>query len=203
MSIIDTWNGLLVGAEYPVGTIIAYNGAQIGGGDTADITTRTDKISTDNGDGIDFGQGDWYVANGDGDGGAVPDLINLFIRGEATSANEDGNDNAVNPVHSHEGGSTSSGNHSHTISAGGAHTHNSRLTTSYICLYLSGGSWFWIGNYQDQLGNRNTSTGGAHTHTISSEDSHTHGGTTESTGVAGTNLNKPAYYEVIWVIKMA
>jgi len=206
MSIIETWNGLEIGSEYPIGTIVMYDGTDIGGGDTADINTRTDKISVDNGDGIDYGQGDWYVCNGDGDGGAVPDLIGLFIRGEETSGNEDGDDNAIVVSHTHAGATNADGAHSHTFNdTDGNHTHKMKITsTLYVCrVYSCNTSFYGIAYKQDGRGLRYMDDSPSHTHTITDYDSHDHDDVTNASGSAAANANKPHYYDVIFVIKMA
>jgi len=204
MALIATFNELEISALYPIGTIIMYHGTGIGGGDTANILTRTDPISIANGDSIDFGQGDWYVCNGVS---STPDIITTpkMIRGSATSGSVSGTDNAATVSHTHSGNSSSAGTHSHTLSSStGAHTHNMRTYNGgAVPRVTASNTWFWIGNYQDQLGLRYTDAGGSHTHTISGAGSHDHGGTCNAAGSSGTGANIPAYNTLIFVIKMA
>jgi len=206
MSLIETWNGLEIGTEYPIGTIIFYSGADIGGGDTANIFSRTNKISTGNGDGIDFGQGDWYVANDDGDGGAVPDLIGLMIRGEDASGNEAGDDDAVVILHDHDAASTGGGAHNHFFNdTEGEHTHSMQvLSSTYIArIYSTSTSYWWSGYWQDQWAGHEMDALPSHTHTISGYDSHDHDDITNLSGSAAANANIPHYYNLIPIIKMA
>lgn len=131
----------------------------------------------------------------------TPNLVDKFVIGglaysagawqtTVTGANtpQGGNKDSIVVSHTHSLGANA------TTDSAGAHTHNvSRLTTLLVYGVTS--------NAQSVVppGTASsttvvTSSDGAHSHTVS--------GSTESTGVAGTNLNLPPYFALAYIMRV-
>jgi len=139
----------------------------------------------------------WFCCNGKVSG--ISDIINKFVRCEKTAKLDGGNDDGEVFLHNH--GTLGNGgiSHSHTLySTGTAHTHTS--TVRGIITSSGTHSWLLAGNFQDQFVNYNTTTNGAHTHTIYSAGNHSHtlNNPTGSVDVTGGNM---PYYKTLLFIK--
>jgi len=163
----------------------------------------------------------WYKCDGDN---GTPDLRDKFIRCESTSGNTGGSDDGV-ATHNHTS-EVQSANHKHThdhgsfTSAGSSAANTGDKNPSHTH-YLIGhmnsgrGSSRWETWYQgSQSTQRTTSSANinhshsmAHTHSINvpsktsgnQSASHTH--TINNNGTSGGN--KPAYYSLIFIIKIS
>jgi hypothetical protein len=122
----------------------------------------------------------WYACNGNV---STPNLLNKFIRSESASGNTGGSDDAVVVGHNH-GGATGG------MSANNPHSHSVR---GY---WDSGGSTNYI-NRDNDSSSPNDISGAA----LASNIEHTH--SIASAGESGTGKNKPAYYSLIFIIKMS
>ena len=90
--------------------------------------------------------------------------------------------------------------HSHTINSGGAHGHDLRQST-----LGEGGVQRDIKSF---TGTNYDTTAimpvGDHTHPAGNQSaSHSHGITVNNEGVSGVNANRPAFYDVIMIIRMS
>ena len=157
----------------PIGIILMYDGTGI-----VNVESRSADIGEEDGDTISMPG--WKVCNGNG---GTPNLLNRFIRCESASGNTGGSDDAVIVQHNH-GGATGG------MSANNPHSHNVR---GY---WDSGGSTNAINRDNDSSSPNDISgaalaTNIAHTHSIA------------SAGESGTGKNKPAYYSLIFIKKVA
>jgi len=161
----DKLNGGVV--LLPLGTILMFNGV----GWVNDSTIQG-----------------WYKCDGNN---GTPNLINKFIRSEASSGNTDGSDNAIVVTHDHGGtsGNTSPG----TGNQSSNHKHS----------YLDYSNHADRGRGQKRVADDvpNTALTGnnnvPHSHIVNA-----HGHSISSTGSSGAGANKPAYYSLIFVIRM-
>ena len=158
---------------FPIGTILMYKGTGI-----ANVSTRSTQIGDEQGDTISMPG--WYACNGNV---STPNLLNKFIRSESASGNTGGSDDAVVVGHNH-GGATGG------MSANNPHSHSVR---GY---WDSGGSTNYI-NRDNDSSSPNDISGAA----LASNIEHTH--SIASAGESGTGKNKPAYYSLIFIIKMS
>jgi hypothetical protein len=185
--ILKTWTGTVWSeinmGQNPIGGIIPYNGA------VADIPAN------------------WQLCDGTN---GTPNMTNKFMFGTNTEAeigNTGGSNDAVvishthtlnahthsTPDHTHTASSDTSATHTHTIPT----THT--LQTNYTA-FASG----YTGLYQGTSG-----ANGAHSHviTVDSSGAGTTGSggdtATGSSGVAGTNLNIPAYVKLAYIQRMS
>jgi microcystin-dependent protein len=148
----------------------------------------------------------------------TPDLRDRFIVGAGGSYNvgNTGGSNTVTlttsqiPSHSHEAGTlktASAGSHSHgagtlKTDTTGSHSHSYR--TAKGTLYAGG----VMSDFLNTFVNEQTSTAGAHSHTISGNTasagahSHTISGNTASTGGGGAHENRPPYYALCFIMKL-
>ncbi len=164
----------------------------------------------------------WYQCDGNN---GTPNLTDKFIRGSGTSGTTGGSDDAVIVSHTH---TNSLGNesvaHSHTYSTQTVSTESDSHYHSMMFHSGAPGGGTWrisaINRYSSQSpGHRTTTTssdaGGSHTHTYSGtltasiDDSHTHTVTIDNTSVAtgrtanGTDENMPAYYTLLYIMKVS
>lgn len=192
--------------EFPIGAIMMYRGSEI-----ADVATRTEEIGQRAGDTVKLPG--WYVCNGQG---STPNLLNKFIRCQSASDVTGGSDNAIVVRHNHVSQTAGShdhgaatqldGSHTHSVT-GGNHNHTERhfsSTTGHrrsraracandtLGTYTTGGS----GNHSHSV-----TTHSGHTHTIDSDGGHTH--TIDDSGSSGTSKNMPAYYSLIFIVKVS
>jgi len=116
----------------------------------------------------------WYKCDGDN---GTPDLVNKFIRSEASSGNEGGSDDAVVVQHNHGG----------SVADGGVHTHNLKVSDSTppIAGVLDIGTGTFAWKFAE------TESSGNHDHAISND------------GVSGVDANKPAYYSLIFIMRIS
>ncbi len=190
-----------------------YNGVGI-----ANVAARTVEIGAEGGDTIEMVG--WFACNGLV---STPNLLNRFIRGETSSGNVGGNDDAVVIQHNH---GASSGNqtvshthtignqtvsHSHVINNAGAHAHDIREIQSHA---LTGSGWTSTtagGSLRGSIiqsggdhGHTSGNQSAAHSHTPGSQSaSHSHGITVNNEGESGTWRNRPLYYSVIYITRMS
>lgn len=144
-------------AKVPIGTILMYNGTGI-----YNVAGRTLKLGDEQNDTIsDIPYGNWYVCNGNS---GAPNMLNKFVRGEATSGIVGGSDNAVVVSHKHAEGTR----------------HRTNVDNAY-------GAASSDGNTPCTNGWSNTSR--RHW--------------TQTVGESGTGKNKPAYYSVIYIIRLS
>ena len=198
-----------------------YNGAGI-----ANVASRTTQIGDEPGDTVKMPG--WYVCNGRA---GSPNLLNKFIRCEAASGNTGGDDNGV-ASHTHtcqnyNYGTKTTGNNSTThkhrayISYTGiGHKHAQWVvhgsSGTVVDTYRSGSTdacykyWYAYtseagGSHRHKVGHNTSSfddytniNNTSHTHSLTI-GSHSH--TINSTGTSGGNM--PAYYSLIFIIKMS
>ena len=170
-----------VQAALPIGTVLMYNGTGI-----ADVATRTEDIGDRMGDTITLSG--WKVCNGNA---STPNLLNKFIRSEAASGNTGGNDSASHshglPSHSHNQGS---------LAAAIGACNNDTSTLGYIAAVAGGQQ---NPTYIVKGSNVSFSNWNHYTKVYGTTGSSTLS-TNSQTG--GTD-NKPAYYSLIFIIKIS
>ncbi|MDR1114097.1 MAG: hypothetical protein LBL50_03295 [Candidatus Margulisbacteria bacterium] len=148
----------------------------------------------------------WKIC--DGAGNLTPNLVGKFLRGAAYPAGDTGGADSVTlktenlPAHTHSGTTDSDGSHGHKLKfrhAGGSYASTMTRTgqlNNQAASYLSGcdsqGQYLW-----DSADYTSVSS-------VSTDNStHKHGFTTDNTG-SGTAFDiKPAYYTVIYIMKVA
>ena len=161
------------GGALPIGTVLMYNGSGI-----ANVATREVKLGDDEGDTVSpLPDGEWYVCNGNAD---TPNLINKFVRSEAASGTTDGSDDAIVVTHTHGYNRI----YSFYVDQGG---------TPYYGEAVIPMDWNWSAT-------RCTGASSGTIHKIMMR-----GGvfTSGSAGASGTGKNIPAYYSLIFIIRMA
>jgi hypothetical protein len=163
------------GNEYlPVGTVLMYNGSGI-----ADAGSRSTPLGAEQGDTIDMPG--WYVCNGNA---STPNLLNRFIRAESASGNTGGSDNQVILDHTHN----TNINHGHQLRTHGG-TGNG--VANHLATYHGGANAMCD-----------------HYHQITYSSVYTGGGTkgsgnpNQTSYPSGSGRNKPAYYSLIFIIRM-
>jgi hypothetical protein len=119
----------------------------------------------------------WYVCNGNA---STPNLLNKFVRAEAASGNTGGSDNAIVVSHNH-GGVTGG------MNANNPHRHN-------INQVDSGSGTTGARYYMHYRGLEDN---------VVKKKNMEHAQSISSAGVSGTGTNKPAYYSLIFIIRMA
>jgi len=191
----------------PIGTILMYDGTGI-----ADVSTRTEDIGDREGDTISLPG--WKVCNGNG---GTPNLLNKFIRSEASSGNTGGSDDAVVVSHSHSGSIGGSGtlytnytdpnlNHRHY---NGERVQTNDSLGKYWTVYgqtSSGSGYNYTAGKSSSKHNSYQGYTSYHDHSMShrhSINSHGHSLTINTTGVDGTGKNMPAYYSLIFIKKVS
>ncbi|MFA5430866.1 MAG: hypothetical protein WC329_06895 [Candidatus Omnitrophota bacterium] len=141
----------------------------------------------------------WVLCDGSN---GTPNLLDKFIKSVPTATNPGatGGQNSVTlaeanmPAHTHTISEQAA--HTHTISASGTHTHP----------YYSGYDMEDDGAYTyaaSQGSQRATGAGGDHNHggATGSGNAHSHGGSTGSAGSGSAFDNRPAYYELAFIMK--
>lgn len=119
----------------------------------------------------------------------TPDLRSRFIVGAGSGYNPGDTGGADNvtlttsqiPSHTHDGTTSSAGDHSHTVTIKDAWQGNT--------VDNNGGGFMYVG--QNNTNTYTTSTAGAHTHTF----------TTSSTGGGASHENRPPYYALAYIMK--
>ena len=153
----------------------------------------------------------WALCDGQN---STPDLRDRFIVGAGNNYSVGSTGGAADAVvveHNHSNGSlgtSSEGNHTHTVSASGsAATDSQNVYGSYKAELLTGGTSY-LGD-----SNSGTSTGqkGYHAHNFSvsvsgstnTQGNHSHSvtGSTANEGHSGTNANLPPYYALCFIMK--
>jgi hypothetical protein len=127
----------------------------------------------------------WQVCDGTND---TPDLRDKFVVGAGTTYDldaEGGSKDAVVVSHKH----TLSG----SASSAGAHAHSIGTTEPYGGVGGNKNAFYWLGG-GNTITNKNSNSGGAHTHSLS--------GNTSTVGSSATNANLPPYYALYYIIKM-
>jgi len=142
----------------------------------------------------------WYLCDGSN---GTPNLLSKFIRSvpSGTDPGSTGGQDSVTlaeanmPAHTHTISEQAA--HTHTISSDGAHVH----TVPEHADVEQGGGGF-AGAVSD-FGTVNTSSAGAHSHggASGSGNAHSHGGVTGSKGSGTAYDNRPAYYELAFIMK--
>ena len=164
----------------------------------------------------------WALCNGSN---GTPNLTGKFIvmadadSGGTYNVNNTGGQNDVSlttsqmPAHSHSGSTASAGSHSHTAStnSAGAHTHTTNISFSPDVDYF-GNNVSILNNGQNGTGsvtgqstNFTSSSSGSHSHTVSvsSDGAHTHTVSVTNTGGGGAHENRPPYYALAYIMKLA
>jgi len=150
----------------------------------------------------------WYKC--DGNNGTV-NLLNKFIRCEATSGNTGGSNDIKLIQHTH---TNSCGNddtaHSHTIGIGGWTGYTNPNHTHTIYLGVTAGSEFTLKYAKDESpsGLYTNSIIYSHYHTYSgtlpnTSTRHTHTSSISNTGQSATNRNMPPYYSLIFIQRIS
>ena len=176
------------GNEYlPVGTVLMYNGSGI-----ADVGSRSTPLGDESGDTIDMPG--WYVCNGNA---STPNLLNKFVRAEAASGNTGGSDTCA---HTHSAGSYIGPWHGHTL--GGAWVSVSSVASAiyWQTAYARGG---FTANWGTQSGVVSGSWWVSGTAVHGNTDGGGNGSVTGTSGGASNTENRPAYYSLIFIIRMA
>ena len=113
------------------------------------------------------------------------------------------------PAHSHTGTAASGGAHTHTGSTNSAGAHTHTYTDKYVeqtslipGIDIDFNATTWDPNGQLT---GTTSSSGAHTHTvtITSGGAHTHTLTVDNAGGGGAHENRPPYYALAYIMKLA
>jgi hypothetical protein len=193
-----------------IGTILMYNGAGIDSADTRDTEIGEEELDT-------VSMPGWYVCNGQA---STPDLRNKFIRGGVASGAEGGSDDALIAEHTHTvNGATgiSAGQsitHTHVVSGNTGWTtpdhYHSVITTSGGAgtgqNVLAGNDSAEIGDPCETLAVNNSGIhSSVHALTFDTGNSavnHTHVLTVAESGSSITGANMPAYYSLIFLIRM-
>ncbi|MFH1415201.1 MAG: hypothetical protein ABIH89_03845 [Elusimicrobiota bacterium] len=154
----------------------------------------------------------WALCDG---ASGTPDLRGRFIvgynssDGDYSSVGNAGGEKAHTlitaemPGHTHPFTSgTESNTHSHsgTTSSNGSHTHSYTTKAAYYSAGGTTGSTYW-GNESSA----DTSSAGSHSHTFATgteSTSHTHSGTTNSTGGGTSHENRPPYYTLAFIMRL-
>ena len=180
-------------ATFPIGTVLLFNGAG-----WTDNDTMTG----------------WYKCDGNN---GTPNLVNKFIRSEASSGNTGGADThalTTGELASHNHGGSSgntapgtgnqSANHKHVTNIG-SHGH-------YIYMDAPAGGYNTVLAYattkanpvwnvvaSTNIGNKTSGNQNAsHSHTVNA-----HGHSISSTGSGTAHQNMPAYYSLIFIIRIS
>jgi len=139
----------------PIGTILMYNG--IGWVDNSTILG-------------------WWKCDGNN---GTPNLVNKFIRSEASSSNEGGSDDAIVVQHNHGASSANAGIHDHnikTLSVAGGYTGLDATVVENVAI---------AGLIVDFSGEHN------HNITVGNE------------GVSGVDKNIPTFYSLIFIMRVS
>ncbi|AHI29713.1 hypothetical protein [Marinobacter similis] len=152
----------------------------------------------------------------------TPPLADKFVIGAGGAyavGDVGGSKDAVVVAHTHGASSNSTGSHSHsgTTASGGTHSHTTAIKVSSSNSALSA-VWTTSFGYTSAGGSRvggvsndsytayypYTSSGGAHSHTFSTNTtgSHTHTITVDSEGESGIDKNLPPYYALAYIMKL-
>ena len=186
-------NGTTISGFYqnmPVGTILPYSGTWI------DNTTIPG----------------WYKCDGNN---GTPNLIDKFVRGNTSSGTTGGSNDAVVVEHTHNVTVSQNEPHTHTVLASSmtnetnyeGHFHSINSYSSWDS--GASGSGLISGKMNITATKYTSYATSDHTHYITSidvygiNDDHTHTGTINSSGEDGTNKNMPAYYRVIFIMRIS
>ncbi len=159
----------------------------------------------------------WALCDG---ANGTPDLRDRFILG--VSASEDPGETGGShtktlstsnlPSHTHgftTGKESQKHTHTITIASGGAHHHTGR-SKGFTGVTASKAGWYFLrriksGDSYDDTPRITHETGGAHAHSATAgsvSQTHTHSGTTASTG-SGTAIDiRPKYYKLAFIMKL-
>jgi len=186
----------------PIGTVLMYNGTGI-----ADADIRTEDIGERGGDTIGKMPG-WRVCNGNA---STPNLFNRFIRSENASGNIGGSDDAIVVSHHH------TINHTHSTSyATSSHVHGSsnmyadvHFDAANYIRWIARGSFTSTSHYACDIwhaGGDATASGVAISGNTNGPNSYSqpaYAGDSGDIGSSGTGANKPAYYSLIFIVRMS
>jgi len=151
----------------------------------------------------------WYKCDGNN---GTPNLVEKFVRGGTSSGQTGGYEDAIIPEHIHTG-VTDSHTHYHNVSITSdtysySHTHS----ITYYDFNTGTGTY----NFYREAHGKNYGTHSLymvpervdHTHslqdvtTANNTSAHTHTAVAANTGEDGTGKNLPAYYELIYIMKV-
>lgn len=195
-----------------IGIVKMYKGTGINTPDT-----RTEAIGFRGGDTVPERPG-WYVCNGQS---GTPDLRNRFIRCESVTGNTGGSDNAIVVEHGHTAGNQSASHyhyHDHGSFNSGysnpSHGHTFRwyqFGPEYAGGYMTSNNanLLYKNIYNKSAASAVVASGLNHRHSVdvpaknsnNQNASHTH--TVNNSGSSGTGANKPAYYSLIFIIRIS
>lgn len=177
-----------INSPFPVGGIIMWSGA------------------------VDAVPSGWSLCNGSN---GTPDLRNRFVVGAGSgyAVGATGGADTVTlseaqiPSHTHSATSANAGGHTHTASTGAAGGHIHKYQTGYqtnIAIEGTNGN-FGGGTPDDGSHIYSTSTAGDHTHsvTVNSAGDHSHTITVAATGGGQAHENRPPYYALAYIMKLA
>ena len=160
----------------------------------------------------------WALCNGSN---GTPNLTGKFIvhaDADSSGTYNVGNSGGANtvtlatgdiPAHNHTGTAASGGAHTHTGSTNSAGAHTHTYTDKYVeqtslnpGIDIDFNATTWDPNGQLT---GTTSSSGAHTHTVSitSGGAHTHTLTVDNAGGGGAHENRPPYYALAYIMKLA
>lgn len=141
----------------------------------------------------------WFLCNGQN---GTPDLRNRFVTGSGSKYLLDeigGNKDAAIISHTHTASTSGSANHNHTLT-GGSSAQWWQTIAAITWRNITAPSWAaseaeWLANYggTPAFNGENTSTDGAHTHSVSMS----------ATGESGIDKNMPPYYALAYIMKGA
>lgn len=150
----------------------------------------------------------WHLCDGTA---GTPDLRDRFVVGAGASYSpwSQGGANTVTlgtwelPTHYHTGNTAGTGAHNHngTTAPSGAHNHTySAYGHAATTDGLGDGASGRVGFYADT-----TSTVGDHTHgfTTDTQGTHSHGFTTDNAGSGGAHENRPPYFALCYIMRIA
>jgi len=138
----------------------------------------------------------WYLCNGNN---GTPDLRDRFVVGAGSTYTVDatgGSANAIVVSHTHTFTTGSSGSHTHGVWSNSNQSSDTALTWGNTSIGAAS-----VAALNDAATGYTPTLAGASVQGIETAGSHTHTGTTDSTGNSATNANLPPYYALCYIMK--